>query len=1140
MQKIVIIENPLESDKFENFEVEDIRDFLMQRYKEYPPTARIYHKIVSVENDVTPTNEEDIERLKTLEGPFIFVIYPAGPVAIAIAVVVLIAVVVVAAVALSSSFAAPPVPSVAIRQQGENRQSSSPNNQLSERQNTPRHGGRIPDIFGEVRSTPDMLSPPYRVYENHQEVEISYMCIGRGEYDVSDVKDGDTLVSEITGTTVAVYAPFTSPNSGDSPQLEIGSHISDPLLRAKGLSSINGQVLRAPNSNSVSGSSNIRFVSPNIIEVNSGAGIDFTDFFASSDSLTVSSAAYSGAVAPFTLTQTCKFTLAGEIVFQTGNPSRDFRAGDLIDLSDAARTDGSHPVDLAGSYEIDSVTSTKIVLVSPDLVNPDWLILDDWTSDQTTFDDSDISTTSGSRSLDLSGTYTISSVSSTEIVLSSPEGTNADWYALDELPSEETGYVSPYLVTSANKWIGPFMIDVTDLDQVYANFVALQGLYKDNGTQQTRFDVTVELELTPVNSVGTPIGSAETFQGTIQGSSKLKDTRAVTIQADPTFTGRCKVRARRVTNADLTFEGTVVDEVKWQSCYGISPVVEEDFGNVTTVHTKTYATTGALSVKDRKLNMLVTRKIPLRISGSTFSGTLTATKSADEIFSFICLDQHLGNRSAAEIDFDSIYDSVAAVKEYFGDEKAGEFSYTFDNNNLSFEEIASAIANVVFCTAYRQGNIIKLSFEKATEDSNLIFNHRNKLPGTEKRTISFGTADQYDGVEVEYVDPTDDAVTTYYIPADRSAVNSKKVETIGVRNVEQAFWRGWRTWNKILHQNTVTEFQATQEAALIVLMDRVLVADNTRPDTQDGEVLSQSVLTLTLSQPVIFEDGKTYTIFLQHIDQTVEGIPVTAGSTDREVILATAPRLTISTDDELYARCTYIVIADDNTRVQAFLLSEKDPGGNMTYNMKMVNYHSLYYQQDQIKLWIPFDEAGFLDLSPYAYDGTAHGSAATAIDGTRGRVYSGTTASDYLSFPTFDPPNSYTKMMWVYKNSLSTIGHLLSSASTTDEAFLITSAGNLSSGHSGTYNAVEYMFPAANAWHHATVSYDADSTTMKLYIDGELVDENNSVAQRTINDIIGFARNSAEGLVGKADDIRLYCAALSDTQIKDIYRSTVL
>lgn len=93
-----------------------------------------------------------------------------------------------------------------------------------------------------------------------------------------------------------------------------------------------------------------------------------------------------------------------------------------------------------------------------------------------------------------------------------------------------------------------------------------------------------------------------------------------------------------------------------------------------------------------------------------------------------------------------------------------------------------AIADAVFCKAYRRGSSIKLTFEKETDSSVMLFNHRNKLPGSETRTATFGYINDNDGVELDYISPEDDAKVTYYVPADQSAVNPKKLDTIGVRS----------------------------------------------------------------------------------------------------------------------------------------------------------------------------------------------------------------------------------------------------------------------------------------------------------------------------------------------------------------------
>lgn len=955
LKTIILAENPLEPSTWETFEVEDVREFCMNRFEEWPATARIYDKHVAQNCDVTPCDEWGIKRLGELEGPFYIIVYPGDPVTILYAIVNVL----VVAVAMMSALS---VPNVALK----NTQTTSPNNELSNRQNSQRVNGRIPDIYGTVRSTPDLLSVPYKVFENHEEVEYSYMCIGRGEYDVSDVRDDTTAVSSISGASVEVFAPFTSPQSGDDPQLRIGSEIDEPLWSVSRSTAVNGQVLRAPNSNSVTGNANIRFNAPDEIEqISTATGVDFTNFFNAGDVLTVLNASFTGTIAGSGVNQnvSVRFTSSGTIEFETTDTSA-FSVGNTVTISGAYFTynSGVNAINLDGAYVISGKTSSVLTLQSPASINTDWnLIAGNFSSNKTGYKTCNLVVPSGTTTINLGGTYTVTAVSAKFITLSNPSVVNTAWNTLADFPSEQTDFISPYLSTSGNKVIGPFVLDSEKMTSVFCNFVALNGLYKDDGKQQYAFDVYVAVGVTQVDSMGTPIGAEYVYYLKLLGSNTLRSTRAGTLKITPPFTGRCSVRAWRITNADLTFEGSVVDEVKFRDVYAMTPVDETEFGDVTTVHSVTFATSGALAVKDRKLNMLVTRKLPLRVSGSTFTTEKYATNYVDDIISAICLDSRIGNRNASEIDFDNIYDTVAEIEEYFGTDETIQFCYTFDKDNMSFEETISSVANAVFCTAYRRGNVIKLSFERETDDSTLLFNHRNKLPGSEKRTVRFGNQDDNDGVELEYVDSKDDAVVTYYIPADRSAVNPKKVETIGIRSKIQAFFQAWRIWRKIRYQSVTTEFEATQEATLLVTKDRILVADNTRAGTQDGEVVSQTGLELELSQEIVYESGVSYSIFLQHTDGTVESIAITPGSSTRKVVLANAPKAPLALAEDLYARTTFIIVGNNNTREQAFLVSEKTPQSSVTSLVKAVNYDSRYYTQDKANL---FDKNS-------AYDNTA-------------------------------------------------------------------------------------------------------------------------------------------------------------------------
>ena len=131
------------------------------------------------------------------------------------------------------------------------------------------------------------------------------------------------------------------------------------------------------------------------------------------------------------------------------------------------------------------------------------------------------------------------------------------------------------MYSTGEAFIGWFNLLVDDLDKIYINLVALQGLYKDDGEQQYAFNIAVQVQVEQTSATGTPTGTVETFTGTVLGSSSSKSTRALTMKINPTFTGYCRVRVKRTTNSDTNFEGTVVDEVKWRDLYAMSPVSQQ-------------------------------------------------------------------------------------------------------------------------------------------------------------------------------------------------------------------------------------------------------------------------------------------------------------------------------------------------------------------------------------------------------------------------------------------------------------------------------------------------------------------------------------------------------------------------------------
>lgn len=131
-----------------------------------------------------------------------------------------------------------------------NQQAESPNNSLTDRTNKARPYERTYDICGTVQSIPSILMNSYQLYNSAGRViEYGYYDVGRGPLATlaSGITDGDTLLSEITGSSAAVYAPYTSPNSGDAPQTLVGDPITEPLFITYASNEIDGATLKAPN-----------------------------------------------------------------------------------------------------------------------------------------------------------------------------------------------------------------------------------------------------------------------------------------------------------------------------------------------------------------------------------------------------------------------------------------------------------------------------------------------------------------------------------------------------------------------------------------------------------------------------------------------------------------------------------------------------------------------------------------------------------------------------------------------------------------------------------------------------------------------------------------------------------------------------
>ena len=247
MNKVRFIKNPLSPE--ESFTVEgDLLDVLTDQYSDFPRHARIYSQSVSQLTDITPVRklgengtlivtEEEIDRLKAFEGEAIVVEYPADPLNL----------ILFAVSFLATSLLAPKPPEFQRNTTRlANADGSSSTNQLSGRSNKARPFARIPDIYGKIRVTPDLIGLPITTFLGGIEEETSIFCIGRGEFDISDIKEGESPLANIPGASLSIFKTGNNLHRVPAPQLTVGSSYA-PFNIVRQLHVVNGQRLQAPN-----------------------------------------------------------------------------------------------------------------------------------------------------------------------------------------------------------------------------------------------------------------------------------------------------------------------------------------------------------------------------------------------------------------------------------------------------------------------------------------------------------------------------------------------------------------------------------------------------------------------------------------------------------------------------------------------------------------------------------------------------------------------------------------------------------------------------------------------------------------------------------------------------------------------------
>jgi hypothetical protein len=949
--KLRIYPNELDPTEFNEKEYECLlKDWLNIR-EEYPE-ARLYKDSICAQNDVTPKTREEALQLLHADGDYFVLCHAGDPLTIFLVVVTVLS----AALAIYTYMNMPEIPDQA---------SGSGNNSLASRQNKHRTSERVPDIYGNVKSIPDLIAPLYRYYADNVQVEEALLSIGTGyfEIDPNQIKEGETPINTIEGASLSIYEPNTLTTG--AAQIQIGEVFTDAPIVAKQVSSVDGkQKLISPNNamkvyKGVSFSGNTVSVSGSTVQgkldkyswdsitaaflyQSQNAYADFNDHFINGEQIIIENAIY-GSAPNSNISGTTDVSAVGILTIASSVNISDPDSYKKIRISSLTIDDPVEgQLNLAGEYSVSSITKTgstgawfyEVELASSYMetnINFGRMSADGTGILSAVLTDHD-------ENIDLSGTYTISSVSANDITLVNPASVNPDWLLLSSLTQQQIADMLGRSITfkgTSENFIGWYYAGNKDTEGMMLNFLAANGIYEGDRAKQVAIEVHYQQVIN-----GIPTGQIYKTGISMQGKANNRDQVGATVRETLPFTGQFRFRAKRIN--DNGSSANLIDDVVFESAYSFYETKKLTYEHDTTIRLKRLAIGSGTNASE--LNLPLTRKLYSYRNGIQSSERIPTSNFADIIIN-MALDPFIGRFDISEIDVQSLYEVSDEMEAYFGTPKACEFNYTFDNKNSSYQEMAFAVAEAVFCTARRENGKHFFTFEKETPNSLILFNHRNIKPESLTKTNLFGVPDEYEGIEFKWRDATDDyAEAVIKLPHDGLA-NYKTIESNGVTNAIQAHFLAHRAWNKMRFNRKPIELTAYGEADLVTRNDRIAIVDDVFKMLGSGEVEAQNNTVLTLDNPINLDAGESYVIHLQLKDGSVDVINIVNQLDENRVELGRIPLMPLVIDKVVNA--TYSITKASDQESEAYLIQEKFPSATFETGVSAIKYDTRYYSNDK-------------------------------------------------------------------------------------------------------------------------------------------------------------------------------------------------